>query len=89
MVEIIDVWNCTTGYRCMNASERLAYDLSKIQAQGCQDIPDFVIDSLAGECGANYQELNATIEDGCIASIDCVPGFMVIESNGSAANESG
>lgn len=86
MVEVKDVWNCTTAYKCMNASERLAYDISKMQGPECQDIPDALINSLAAECGAKYQRLNATIENGCISAVECMTrDVTIIYSNGSGS----
>jgi hypothetical protein len=86
MIEVKDVWNCTTAYKCMNASERVAYDISKMQGPGCQDIPDVLINGLADECGANYQRLNATMENGCLSAVECMSrDITVIESNGSGS----
>jgi len=85
MVEVRDVWNCTTAYKCMNASERLAYDISKMQGSGCPDVPDEVIQSLAAQCGANYQRLNASLENGCISAAECMTrDVTIIYSNKSS-----
>ncbi len=83
MIGVKDIWNCTTSYKCMNASEKLAYELSRMQGPECQDIPDIITNGLADECGTSLQMFNVTMENGCITQIDCIfPGSV---ANGSGS----